>query len=209
MNTQGESAKLKQFLLGSLPESATEEIGAQIIDDRELDEKMSSAEEALVEDFLDDRLTAEEKELFFVNFLTIPERVELLEETALLRNYAQNYFRADSERVPEEKKSGSFFESFSRLLSLNLRPIAAVLLVLILAGVAWRVFLYDGGGLNQTEREYAALNAKDLAIAPEAANLSTQSLTSGTYRDTAGSASKLSAASLTDKVLFRLALPAE
>ena len=76
MDNQSESAKLKQFLLGNLAEGEAEEIGVRIIADRELDEKMSFAEEELVEDFLDDELTAEEKELFFANFLTTPARID-------------------------------------------------------------------------------------------------------------------------------------
>ena len=209
MSAEGEREKLKQFLLGSLSESDAEEIGVQIITDGAMDEKMSFAETELIEDFLDNELTAQEKELFFANFLTTPERVELLEETALLKNCAQNYFKAEAEGEREEKKSGSFIDGFRRFLALNLRPIAAVLLVLVIGAVVWRVFLYDANALSQVEKEYAALNAKDLTSAPEAANLTNKSLIVGTYRDTADASSKLSAAALTGNVLFRLALPPE
>jgi hypothetical protein len=62
--------------------------------------------------------------------------------------------------------------------------------------------------LSDTEKQYAALNTKDLNTAPEAANLSSKSLITGTFRD-ADSTSKLTAANLTENVLFRLALPSE
>jgi hypothetical protein len=209
METRGENAKLKQFLLGNpsqQPEDA-EEIGVRIIADRNFDEKISFAEEELIEDFLDDALTAEEKELFYVNFLTTPERVELFEETALLRNYARTHFAEASENLTDEKKSGSFFESLRLFLSSNLvRPIAAVLIILVIGAVVWRVAFYDANGLTQIEKDYAALNAKDLNNAPEIANLTNKSLAAGTFRDT-DSAATLNAANLTEKVLFRLALP--
>jgi len=210
MERQGEDIKIKKFLLGSLEPPDADEIGVRIIADRALDEKMSAAEDELIEEFLDDALSAEEKELFLTNFLTTPERIELLEETALLKGYAQNYFKKDAERFGEEKKSEGFFEKFGKFLSLNLRPIAAVLVILILAGAAWRIFLYDAaGGLTETEQEYAALNAKDLAAdAAETANLSSKNLAAGTFRNTNPSA-KLNAGGLTEKVFFRLALPPE
>jgi hypothetical protein len=208
MYTEGENTKLKQFLLGSQSEEDAEETGVRILADRNFAEKLSAAEEELIEDFLDDELTAEEKELFYRNFLTTPARIESLEETALLRNYARNRLNTILESATEEKKSEGFLNGLTRFLSLNLRPIAAVLIILVLVGIAWRVFLSDGGGLTQTEKEYAALNARNLNSAPEIANLSSKSLITGTFRDT-DAASKLNAANLTENVLFRLALPPE
>ncbi len=209
MNIQGENAKLKLFLLGNPSEQDAEEIGVRIIADRNFDEKMSFAEEELIEDFLDDALTAEEKELFYANFLTTPERVELFEETALLRDYAQTNFPKASESLTDEKKSDSFFDTLKIFFSANLlRPIAAVLIFLVIGTVAWRIFLSDANGLTQIEKDYAALNAKDLTNPSETANLTNKSLLAGTFRDTDG-ASKLIAANLTDNVLFRLALPSE
>ncbi len=105
MDKKGENAKLKQYLLGNSSENDAEEIGVQIIADREFDERMSLAEGELIEDFLDDALTAEEKELFYAHFLTTPERIELFEETALLRNYAQTHLANAAEKLTQEKKS--------------------------------------------------------------------------------------------------------
>ncbi len=203
---QGEDAKLKQFLLGSLPEGEADEIGVQIISDADYDEKLSFAEAGLIEDFLENTLTADEKRLFQENFLTCPDRLELLEETSLLKKYAQKTFKSDS---IEQKKTVGFFEALTDFLKLNLRPIAAGLLILILAGIAWRIFIYDANGnYSPLENEYAALNAKDLNNAPEIANLSTKSLNAGTLRDT-NSTAKLTTANLTESVLFRLALPSQ
>jgi hypothetical protein len=207
MDTRGENAKLKQFLLGDPSQQDAETIGVQIIADRNFDEKMSSAEEELIEDFLDDALTTEEKELFFANFLTTPERIELFEETALLRNYAQTHFAEAPENLTEEKKSGSFFEGFRLFLSSSImRPLAAGLIILVIGAVVWRIVFYDASNLTQIEKDYAALNAKDLNNAPEIGNLTNKSLAAGTFRDT-DSAATLNAANLTEKVLFRLALP--
>ena len=203
---QGENAKLKQFLLGNLPQSEADELGVQIISDAGYDEKLTFAEADLIEDFLEDSLTAEEKRLFQENFIHCPDRLELLEETSLLKKYAQKTLKSDS---IEQKKTVGFFEALTEFLKLNLRPIAAGLLILIIAGIAWRVFVYDANGnYSPVENEYAALNAKDLNNAPEIANLSTKSLIAGTLRDT-NSTTKLTNANLTESVLFRLALPSQ
>ncbi len=206
MNIKGENTKLKQFLLGSLSDKETDEIGLQIISDESFEEKMNFAEEDLIEEFLEDSLTIEEKQLFYTNFINCPARIKLLEDTALIKKYAQNSLQINPS---EQKKTVGFFESLTNLLMANLRPIAAGLLILVLAGVAWRVFLYDANGdLSQTEKEYAALNAKDLNNSPDIANYSNKSLIAGTLRDT-NSASKLLTSNLTDNILFRLALPTE
>ena len=203
---QGENAKLKQFMLGNLPEGEAAEIGGQIISDAEFEEKMTLAEAELIEDYLENSLTTEENRLFLENFIDCPERLELLEETSLLRKYAQ---KTSAENTIEQKKTVGFFEALTGFLKLNLRPVAAGLLILVLAGIAWRVFLYDTKiTLSPTEKEYAALNAKDFNNAPEIANLSTKSLIAGTLRDT-NSAAKLTNANLTESVLFRLALPSQ
>lgn len=204
---QGENIKLKQFLLGNLPENEAEEIDVQIITDESFEEKLVFAEEELIEDFLEDLLSEQEKELFFENFLTTGERVELFEETALLKKFAQTNF-VKPEVETNEKKSGSFFEQLKRFLALNLRPIAAVLIILVVGAILWRVVFYDGGALNDLEKVYAGLNGNDLANPAFSEGLTNQSLIAGTFRDT-DSAATLNAEKLTDKVFFRLALPSE
>lgn len=206
MNKQGESAKLKEFLLGIETDADAEEIGVRLIADREFGEKMSGAEEELVEEFLDGELTAEEKELFYRNYLTTPARRALLEETALLRSFAEAKLPETLDNSSEQKKTVGFFDGLKAFLAVNLRPLAAAFLILIIAGIAWRVFLYDGSpALSPIEKEYAALNSKDLSGGAETAGLSSKSLIVGTFRDT-NPASALKSESLTDNVFFRLAL---
>ena len=209
METEGENIKFRRFLLGDEPENEAAELGVEIIGNPDLAEKLSFAEEALIEDFLDDRLTTREKELFHENFLVTPARDELVREIVLLRSYARNHQPEASKDKPEQKTPDSFFDALKRFLSLNLRPVAAVLVVLVAIGIVWRVFLYDAGGnLTPIEKDYAALNDKDLSSAPEINGLSSKSLAVGTFRDT-GAASRLNAANLTENVLFRLALMPE
>jgi hypothetical protein len=203
---EGEDKKIREFLLGSASEKNAEEVGLRLFADPGFDEKMSFAEEELIEDFLDDLLPAEESELFKRNFLITPKRRDLLREIAQWRRLAHTAQARPAQSKAEEKKPRGLFDGLREFLSLNLRPVAAVLLVLVLGGVAWRVFFYQAG-LSSNEEVYARLNAKDLNTAPEIVGLSNRSLIPGTMRS-AGEAGKLNFAALTENVLFRLALPA-
>ncbi len=207
MSMPVETTKLKQFLLDDLPEKEAEEISLQIISDEDFEAKMLFAEEELIEDFLEGTLSVAEKELFYANFLTTPERIELVEETALLKKYAQTRNAKPAKEETDGKKSANFFESLKSFFALNLRPLAAGLIIFVIGTIVWRVFLYDSGGdLTQFEKDYAALNQKDLSDPAETANLTNKSLVAGTLRDT-NAATKLTEGNLTDRILFRLALP--
>ncbi len=202
-----ETTKLKKFLLDDLAEKDADDISLQIIADQDFEGKMLFAEEELIEDFLEGALSAAETEFFYANFLTTPERIELLQETALLKQYAQSRDAKPAKEETGGKKSANFFESLRNFFALNLRPLAAVLIILVIGTIAWRVFLFDASnGLTLVEQEYAALNQKDLGDPAETANLTNKSLIAGTLRDT-NSAAKLTGGGLTESVLFRLALP--
>ena len=207
MSMSVETTKLKQFLLDDLLEKEADEISLQIIADEDFEGKMLFAEAELIEDFLEGSLSAAETELFYRNFLTTPERIELLEETAFLKEYAQTRNSKPAKEEIEGKKPTNFFESLKSFFAHNLRPVAAVLIILVIGTIAWRIFLFDANnGLTLIEKEYAALNAKDLSDPAETANLTNKSLVAGTLRDT-NSAAKLTFGDLTESVLFRLALP--
>ena len=208
MNKQGEYKKIKRFLLENSSPQETEEIGVKLIADRSFADEVAFAEEELIEELIDNSLSDEEKQLFYENFLTTPERRELLEENALLRNYAQKQLPKTVPQKLNEKQADGFFSNFKNFLTLNLRPIAAVLIISILAFAAWRVLFYDANNLSPTEKEYAALNAKDLNNAPETENLSNKNLLAGTFRDNSETA-KIKLAETTENILFRLALPSE
>lgn len=204
---QGENSKIKRFLIGNPGETEAEEIGERIIADPDFCEQVSFVEEELIEEYLGDALTAEEKELFEQNFLTTPERVRLVEEIALIRNYARR-LQPETPQNAGEEKQGGFFDALKGFLLLSLRPAAAVLIVLVIGAIVWRVAFYDAPGLTDTEKQYAALNAKDLNNSAETANLTSKNLVPGIFRDT-GETEKLRADNLTDRVFFRLALPPE
>ena len=194
----------KQYLLGNLPLPESEAIDLQIISDEDSEEKLLWAESELMEDYLDETLSPNEIELFESNFLVSPERVFQFKQISLMRNYARRAAtKAVSEKACETAPQG-LFEKLKIFLSLNWRPLTAVS-ALVIVGIFAALHLTAN---NQTasEIEYAALNQQDLSDLERFNPLTNLSLTSGVFRDS-GDARKLAENKLTEKVLFRLALP--
>lgn len=195
----------RRYLLGDLPPPETEAIDLQIIFDGSLEEKLSWAESELMEDYLDETLSPMETGLFEQNFLISPERIAQVKQISLIRNYA----RHAAKTVPEKAcvtAPESFFEKLKNFFSLNLRPLTAVS-ALVVVGL-FAVFYFTTNNQTASEKEFAAINQKDLHDLAEFKSLANLNLVSGVFRDS-GSVHKLSAEKLTEKVLFRLALPVQ
>ncbi|MEQ1764156.1 MAG: hypothetical protein ABL984_13570 [Pyrinomonadaceae bacterium] len=193
------SENLRKYLLGSLSASEIEEIDVQIISDTNLSDPLAFAENELIEDYLDGALTPEEEDLFRRNFLTSNERRSMVGETSLLREYADRF---SEPLVTVTEPANSVFE---KLRSIFARPAfagATALAALLIALLVWQTFIRDSS--TQLEREYAAMNLRDI---PAENSFSSISLISSNLRDS-NSAPRHSVNNLTDTVLVRLALPA-
>lgn len=203
-----DSKKLRQYLLGNLTQSAAERLDLQIIADKNLEQELCLAEDSLMEDYLDETLSPAEIELFHKNFLISEVRKEQLKEIGALRNYAQNTIRQE---ISNDQKE-SFFRRLKNALTLNFRPVAVafgLLVVGILAIAVWQ-FGFSGstGELALLEEQAVAMNREDLSNLSKYENLSKLSLFSDLLRSSDETA-KLSAKTLTGRVLLRLALPLE
>lgn len=195
------SEKLRRYLLGSLPESEAEEIDLQIITDDSLSYALALAEHDLIEDHLDQSLSPEEADLFRQNFLISDERRQMIIDTSLLREYADQY---GEPVITVSEPASSVFEKLKAIFSRPAFAGTAVVAALLIALLVWQVFIRDTS--TQLEREYAAMNVKDLSNAGEFAGLSSISLASANLRD-ANSGSRQSVANMTETILVRLALP--
>lgn len=205
---ENDAIKLRQYLLGSLQEKEAEELDLQIIGNKNLEEELYLAEDALIEDYLDETLSAAEVELFHKNFLISEVRKHQLKELAALKNYAQNTIKKEVSGKPAD----NFFQKLKNAFTLNFRPAAValgLLLVGILAVAIWQSGLSGSTGeIALLEKEAAALNAQDLSDLGKYENFTKLSLFSDLLRSS-DSAPKLSADKLSDKILIRLALPPE
>ncbi|MEO7674418.1 MAG: hypothetical protein ABIU09_10135 [Pyrinomonadaceae bacterium] len=197
----GENTKLKQYLLGALPDGENEAFDLRIISDESFANEMALAEHELSEDYLEAMLSREEIALFHSNFLVSAERRAMLREIILLKEFAKK--KADPEQQATQlakpaKNTGRFSFYFRPLL------VGAAILIGVLAlGLLWNIYFRDAR--SPLEREYAELNKRDLNDLAQLTNYYPINLSSATFRDTV-SIPKQSADKFTGTVLFRLAL---
>lgn len=197
---QREGQNLKKYLLGTLPEIETRQFDLRVISNENFTEDLLLAEHDLIEDYLEGVLSAEESERFESDFLTSPERRSLLHETSLLKNFAKK--NAPVKKVSDAKVA----ESKGTFFGLYFRPLVAVagVAAVIVASLIWLSF--SGTFKSPLEREYAQLNKRDLSDITQLTEYSSIDLVPGNFRGV-GTMPRQSAQSLTDPVLFRLALP--
>jgi hypothetical protein len=206
-----ERQNLRKYLLGDLPEKLTEEIDLQIISDISLEDELGCAEDNLMEDYLEDRLSPREFDLFHINFLTSDERRNQLKHTKLIKEYAQDITQKVTSDELLLERPRSFTQKLGGFFEHNLRPLPAVFTLLVLCllvGLSWRLLFYNppAGAPARSENEVAELNIRDLTDLSALQGLSTVNLISGTFRDSS-TTRQLSANQLSETVLFRLALP--
>lgn len=120
--------RLRSYLLGDLAEEEEELVELRVLSDPRFAEEFDAAEDELIEQYVDDELTAEERNRFEGYFLQASERRTKLAFAEALRSRAERKMPA---AVPA-RPSSSFY----------LRLAASVLLVLGAGFVGWRVFLY-------------------------------------------------------------------
>lgn len=198
-----EVEKIKQYLLGNIPEEEREEIDMAVISDDSLTESFLIAENEIIESFLEQTLSQQEIELFHKNFLTTPKRKQKVLHTAKLKTYAKKSAgEIQNEITP----------SFQNTNGINLRKLfrflipALAVVICLVVGFIWIVYFKTTTPLTPLEAEYAQLN-KDGFDNPESfKNLSRLNLKT-TIKRSSGKKISFTETNLTDKVLFNLELP--
>jgi hypothetical protein len=208
-----ETTKYKEYLLRSLPERESAEMDIRVISDESLEEMLSRAEDELIEEYLEGTLTQNDAKLFRENFLVSDERKTHLRHIRLLKKHAREEESKRNSKQDHTPRSETFFQKIYRYLKSNLRPVTAALSILILGlaiVIGWQLFYRNSqiGKHNSTGNELAELNREDLDDLSKFQKLSVESLSPGIYRDGDG-IKNLPTAGLTDRILFRLALPAQ
>lgn len=200
MHPEAEDILLRKYLLETLPEKDLEQIDLRIIEDEDFSARLSFAESELIEDFLDNSLSADDASAFRGKFLSSPERRQLMAEISAFRDFARSEANTES-----RTNEGSEVES-AKKRSWFFRPVILIPAfgALILGGIlVWQFVAVPR--LTPLEREYATLNSRDLADISGFDPGSTVNLVGGTLRD-AGGPPKRKSADLGDPVLIRTAL---
>ncbi len=150
-NKIGDSAVLRDYLLGLLKDDPVlSRIEKQLISDDEVADMISTAENELIEDYLDGALGTEESRQFARHFLASPERKQQLRLTKNLRKYSMQ-----AEAIKPVKR-GLF--DWAPTLSIQWLRFAALAVVIAAAGLGiWRFAIYESDtdkGLVQLRRAF-------------------------------------------------------
>jgi len=145
MNEHDEEQKrIRHYLLGRLNEDERELLEERIFTDSAFFQQVRMMEEELVEDYVFKILPPQDAEGVAQRLLSTPEQIEYWEITKGVKKYS------DSVRRQDARTSG--FRVLSYLQSVWALPIAATMIVVVIAGV-WMM------RASSLERTVAALNA--------------------------------------------------
>lgn len=193
-----DSSKIKQYLLGNLPDGEVAEMDMQVIENDHFEAEISRAESELIEEYLEGVLTDDEDRLFLANFLTTPERRCELSEIALIKDLAlgRGQFAPRVESTRDDSLNS--IRAYLRPLLIGAAALAAVLIALCI----WHLYFR----LSPLEAEYAELNTADLSSSISIKDYAQIDLVTGSFRNT-NTATRRNLNTLTETCLFRLALP--
>lgn len=198
----------KNYFLGSLTKEAAAEIELRVLDDVNFATELASAEENLIEDFLDDVLSSNDAELFRNNYLVTEERIKNVEMTALMRRYAlENVKTVTSISEPPAREDTGLFQWFSSL-GMGVRLATASLALIVAITSIWFVLRPQRDNeLIALQDRYEQIN-RDPGSIDLNTKLSELTLISGNLR-ASGATTELSRTDLTENVRFRIALPTQ
>lgn len=194
-----EALQLKNYFLGNLSSPEVEEIELEIISNPEIEDQIHQAEEDLIEDYLENSLTADELKKFQNNYLITNERhlkVKLIKELKNISQKTQNFVIKDDH--------SNFLDRLKAKFGLQWIPITLGFGILLLISFVW----FWGGinNQNQFDREIIALNSQDLSNLENFRNFKIINLASGNSRS-GENFNRTSENDLSEGVLLRLALP--
>ncbi len=155
MNDKAEEpTAVRNYLLGTLNnEKALRQIEETIMLSDDFAERISIAEDELIEEYLDGELSAGESEKFRRYFLAAPERKAKLR---FIQNLKKHAGKIEAEEIVEEKEGKAGF--FGWILSPAVLRFAVVLLLFGGIGlVVWRTVFYESNadrGLTQMTAAY-------------------------------------------------------
>jgi hypothetical protein len=153
-------AELRQLLLGNVDDKERQRIESLYITNDLLRERVLAVEQDLIEDYLEDSLTAADKEKFLRQYADTPERRQKLRITKSIKDWALLEGTKVAGAAPAS--GWSRLRARLRLKPLFVIPIAATAIIAIMIGTVW---------LNSKMQE----RNKRLALEEEVARLNTPS----------------------------------
>lgn len=157
-------ALIRRFLLGDVDEEEHERIERRFISDHEVYEKIVVVEDELIEDYIEDSLTASDREKFIAQYGQTPKERRRLRIVKAIKEHAV----AEAMSSPRARSTKSKWPNFLSALRLRepgfLIPVAAMLIIAFVVGLVWLMNIRNKRAQETDrrvaiERELADLNA--------------------------------------------------
>lgn len=148
-------ALLREFLLGRLAGEERERIEGLFLTDSELRDRLLTAEQDLIEDYLEDNLNRTDKERFVTLYAQTDEQRRKLRITKSIKDWARTEGSV-SQTVPA---SASIWSRLSRLRFKAVVPIAVAVVIAIVLVIVWLNSRMEQRQHLAVEQELAQLNS--------------------------------------------------
>lgn len=157
-------AEIRRFLLGEVDEEERERIERRFISDPEAYKKIVVVEDELIEDYLEDSLTASDREKFLAQYGHTPKERRRLRIVNAIKEHAIAEALSSQTARSTKSKWPNFLSALRVRNPGFLIPVAAVLIIAFLVGLVWLKDIRNKRAQEidrraAIERELADLNA--------------------------------------------------
>ncbi len=129
-------AVLREFLLGKLADEKAARIESLFLTDSEAREKVLVIEQELIEDYLENSLTADDREKFLLRYGQTAAQLQQLRITKAIKDWALRE-SAREQAVPVEPSTWSRLRARLRLKPVFVIPIAVTAMIAIICAAVW------------------------------------------------------------------------
>ena len=152
-------AMLRRFLLGNVDDEERQRIESLFLTHSLSQERVTAAEEDLIEDYLEDALTAEDKERFLERYADSPTQQRKLRIARSIKEWAAKEGKV-AQTDPATVSAWSRFRERLRLKPVFVIPVAAMILIAITVAAIWiNNRLEQRNRQRALEQEVARLNS--------------------------------------------------
>lgn len=151
-------ALLREFLLGKINDEERERIENLYLTDSQTKERVLTLEQALIEDYLEDNLTSEDKARFVLRYAQTYEQRQNLRITKSIKNWAITEARAHQPAVA----TASFLDrlrAWLRLKPVSVIPITVTVVIAIVLAIVWLNSKSEQRKHLAVEQQLAQLNS--------------------------------------------------
>jgi hypothetical protein len=152
LNETEDTLAIKEYLLGRLALTKQEEVEQRLLADDSYLENVLIAEDELIDEYLGNKLSAQERDSFRRHFLSTPERGEKLRFAQTFRKYLESNSSLDSLGESKADQSPSWFQSLKfSLRASNMATAFSLAAALLFAVFAGLLFIRDRNLQRQLE----------------------------------------------------------